>query len=602
MIQSKQQAHLRRLLPALCCAAVFLVLFFAQCISGRYSDDYYYATFWRGGLAPFLSRNLDHYRTFNGRVLVHLLVQTLLVLPQWAVAAVDTVWLLLTGLLGLRALGGVSGRGRELSGLALFGAGVLLVGRQVLAETLLWDSGYYNYIFPVFLTVLACLTWDRWLGGGTARALWWLLPVQFLCGATTEQCGVMTGVGTFCLGLVWLLRERPGWKRGWRAAWAPLANLMGYLTIFLSPATRERARTAGSFTLRALLSGLPRWARNLLAPEGIVPLVLLFCSAAVLYGVLRGKKLLLLGLPAAGGLLLYPILGRPGKGAVLLVCYLFAYLLLAAVLLAEESPAASALLAAAVAGQVIMLPTNTFVARSVMPFALPLILVGTFLCIRCFSLLPLDGRWERLLPAGLMCAGVLLSAIRFAPTLAGYWGNHLIEAGNEASATRTRQTGEPFYYCIDFDPHFGLDTRMYKDGYFFQTYLNMEQLNGAPLYIVSSVRPRVLVDGRQLQSPAWPCGEEYYLPAAQTVRAMGGKVDWSSERTVYAVNGIEAVLDHDNTAFTCRKGTQEWVVEVRGEFASPYYTQCFSPRVLEEALDLTFSFDEQENVYRLERG
>lgn len=599
MIESKQRTRLRRVLPVLCCAAVFFVLFFAQCISGRYSDDYYYATFWRGGPAEFLKKNLDHYRTFNGRVLVHLLVQTLLVFPQWAVAAVDTVWLALTGWLGLRALGRAPDRDRELSGLAVFGAGVLLVGRQVLAETLLWDSGYYNYIFPIFLTVLACLTWERWLSGGHIRSLWWLLPVQLLCGATTEQCGIMTAAGTFCLGLVWLRRERPGWRRGWLAALAPLANLAGYLTIFLSPATRERARTAGSFTLRALLDGLPRWAENLLAPEGVVPLLLLFCSAAVLYGVLRGKKLLLLGLPAAGGLLLYPLLGRPGKGAVLLVCCLFAYLLLTAVLLADESPAAAALLAAAVAGQVIMLPTNTYVARSVMPLALPLLLVGAFLCLRCFDLLPLDGRWERLLPAGLMCAGVLLSLVRFAPTLAGYWGNHLIEAGNEASAAQARETGEPFYYCIDFDPQFGLDTRMYKDGYFFKTYLNMERLNGAPVYIISSVRPRVLVGGRQLQSPAWPCGGAYYLPAAQTVRAMGGKVNWSPERTVYSVNGIEAVLDHDNTAFTCRKDTREWVVEVRGEYAHPYYTQCFSLRVLEEALELTFSFDGQDNAYRL---
>lgn len=600
-MEESRRDRARTVLPAVCCAAVFFVLFFSQSISGRYSDDYYYATFWRDGPATFLRMNLEHYRSFNGRVLVHLAAQTLLAFPQWVSAAADTVLLLLTGLAGMRALGGKRDRSEAVAGTALFGAALLLVGRKVLGETLLWVSGYCNYILPVALLVPACWGWDRWLKEGQGRSLWWLLPVQALCGATTELCGSMALAATGCLGLGWLWRERPGWRRGWRMVLAPLANLLGYATIFLSPATRSRVEGYGLFSLGAILRSVPRWAQNLLRPEGIVPVLLLFCMAAALYGGLGGGKLrlLLLGLPTAGVLLVYQVLGCPAGGAAPVLAAVLAYLLLtAAVLLLGDGGVAGALLAAGVAGQVVMLPTNTFVPRTSMSFALPLLLVGAFFLARSLSSFRPEGERGRLRPAGLVCVGTAVTLALFQPTVAGYWGNHLIDVENEAAAAQARQTGE-LYYCVDYDPRFGLDTRMFNDGYFLGSYLNMERLNLSALYFTSATRPEVVVDGVRMQSPVWTDGEKECLPAAQIVRTMGGEVDWSPNGTRYCVNGVEAVLDIGNVAFTCRSGEREWVVETHGEVAYPYYTQCFSARVLEEALGLTFRYDPAENTYYL---
>ena len=594
----EDRAPLRRIAPLLFCAAVFFVLFFAQSISGRYSDDFYYATFWRGGPIRFLKNVYGHFQAFNGRVLVHLMVQTLLAFPQWVLAAVDTLWLLLMGRLGLQVLKG-SRSGEGAAGLAAFGAGVLLVGQQVQAETLLWASGYYNYIFPIFLTVLACVCWSRWLDSKRVRSLVWLLPVQFLCGATTEQCGAMTVMAVSCLSLLWLWRERPGFRWGLSAALAPLATLLGWGSIFLSPATMHRADKFGSHTLDALQEGLPAWAGNILSPKGILPILLLFCSAAVLFSVLCHRKLLLLGLPGAAGLLLYPILDRPVNMTVPLTLYLLAFLLLAALLLCKEAPAASALLAAAVVGQVVMLPTNTVIARGLMPSALLLILVTIRLLAACLRALPLEEAWERRLPAGLACAVSALALLHFFPILTGYWGNYKIDAENEASAARSRQTGEPFEYRIDYDGRFGLDTRMYFDNYFMATYLEMERLSASGVRIVSQIRPRVLVRGEQLQSPAYPGEKEYYLPVDQVMDVLGGTVTWREEGIVYSINGIEAVLDYGYAAFSCRSGDREWTVETRGECSQRYYTLCLPQRVLREALDLNFTFDPEENVYRL---
>ncbi|MBQ5749243.1 MAG: hypothetical protein IIV87_03715, partial [Oscillospiraceae bacterium] len=39
-----------------------------------YSDDYWYGTFFDGGLGGFIRNMIEHYRTTNGRLYVHLIV------------------------------------------------------------------------------------------------------------------------------------------------------------------------------------------------------------------------------------------------------------------------------------------------------------------------------------------------------------------------------------------------------------------------------------------------------------------------------------------------------------------------------------------------
>lgn len=590
-----------RLWPVLCCAAVFAMLFFIQSVSGLYADDYNYSVFWRDGPAQFVKRNVEHYLTFNGRVLVHLAAQTLLAFPHWVSAAVDTALLLLTGLLGMKTLRGERDRRETLAGAALFGASLLLVGREVLRESLLWMSAFYNYFFPIILLLPACAAWEKWLRQGRWGQLWWLLPVQLLCGATTELCGAMATAATGCLSLCWLWRERPGLGRGWRSALAPLMNLLGYLTIFLSPATRNRAESTASFSLAALLHSVHPWAQNLLRPDGIVPVLLLFCLAAALYGGIQGGKLrlLMLGLPVAAALGAYLLLDSPAQAAAVVLALVMAYLLLsAAALFLEGQGLAAALLAAAVAGQLVMLPTNTFVPRTVIPFILPLLLVGASFLSRCLGALRPRRRGKGLLPSGLVCLATALSLLNFLPTAAGYWKNHLLDVKNEAAAARARETGV-LYYCVDYDPQFGMDTRMFDGDYFRLTYLEMEQLSGAGLYFTSATHPAVLVNGTRMQCPAWTDGGKAYLPIAQIVRALGGTVEWTPASIRYCLNGVDASLEASSMLFTCRKGEAAWTVDAHSEVLACHYTNCFTPKVLEEVLGLVFRYDPEVNVYYL---
>lgn len=586
-----------RLWPALCCGAVFAVLFIMQSIAGLYADDYHYAIFWRDGLKGFIDLNVDHYQTFNGRVAVHLVAETLLALPRWAAAAVNTAFLLLTGLLAMRVLGDSRDRRETVTGTALFGTGLLLMGRVVLRESLLWTAAYCNYFLPIILLLPACAAWDRWLRRGRWVQLLWLLPVQLLCGATTELCGAMAGAATGCLGLCWLWRDRPGLRRGWRFVLAPLANLLGYLTIFLSPATQNRTGAYATFTLEGILNALPAWARNLVRPDGITPVLLLFCLVAALYGWMQGGKLrlLLLGLPVAIALSVHLLNGGPEEAAVALITVVMIYLLLSALVLGLEGQGlAGALLASAVAGQIVMLPTNSFVPRTVVPFILPLVLVGASFLSRCLEALWPEGK----LPGAVVCLGTAVTLCWFSPIVVGYWNNHLLDLENEAAAARARETGV-LYYCIDYDARYGAVYRMFNDDYFRTTYLEMEQLSDATLYFTSETRPAILVNGERLQAPVWTDGDLVCLPIAQVVRALGGTAEWLPDVTRYNLNGIDVTLYLGAPSFVCQKGEETWEVWIAGEASTDFHTVCYSPRILRDTLGLVFEYDPAANVYYL---
>jgi hypothetical protein len=58
------------------------------------SDDYYYACFWQDGPAAFLRRNLEHFRSRNGRVLVHMLAESWLAVGMggYALCSTAVLW------------------------------------------------------------------------------------------------------------------------------------------------------------------------------------------------------------------------------------------------------------------------------------------------------------------------------------------------------------------------------------------------------------------------------------------------------------------------------------------------------------------------------
>ena len=152
-------------------------------------DDYFYAAFVKNGAEYFVSENLRHYAETNGRVFVNLLDEVFLALPLiiwklFALAVVAaTVWLAASV-----ASGGQENEKRFPSALVISCALFAMIDLYILRETVMWITGFFNYVFPVFLVLLYFRAFSRL--AEKERGAWYLPLLAFSASLANEQCSV----------------------------------------------------------------------------------------------------------------------------------------------------------------------------------------------------------------------------------------------------------------------------------------------------------------------------------------------------------------------------------------------------------------------------
>ena len=77
------------------------------------ADDFYYSTFWHNGLRGFIENSINHYETFNGRVFVHFVAQTVLAFDTKVFAVLNTFLLFLIAVFSYKMLDGESGSSKS---------------------------------------------------------------------------------------------------------------------------------------------------------------------------------------------------------------------------------------------------------------------------------------------------------------------------------------------------------------------------------------------------------------------------------------------------------------------------------------------------------
>lgn len=208
----------------------------------------------------------------------------------------------------------------------------------------------------------------------------------------------MAVAATGLYGLCWTIRERKAW---WKLLPAPLLAASGLLTVFLSPATQQRAELGVRLDLSTLLLRLPWMGQVYLSWDGILlPLLVTAVLLAACLLIPQTRKSL-------------------NRGTLVL-------------------------LAGGVSAAFIMLLAGDFDTRTMLPPALCLLLVAA----RCAALLVEQLRK----PAPALC-GVLTLALCTAacsPLLVGATKNFALDLRNRAAIREGRITGE-IHYCIDYD-------------------------------------------------------------------------------------------------------------------------------------------------------
>lgn len=441
------------------------------------------------GPAEFWRLTIHHYQAFNGRALVHFVAQTVLAFPPVVFATLNTALLLGIGYLGGLIQGTEKHTRSILWAVLLFLIQILVLPKDIITEGLLWVSASYNYMFPVFLTVLALFVLWRFLEGkrkGFFRKLLFglfFILVQFAAGATTEQCGFMAAAATGIYGLVWAIRTHKGW---YKLFLAPLLATAGYLTVFLSPATQRRAERSVSVEADSLSLQFDRLVKAFFSWDGILlPLIL----AAVL-------------------LILCLLIPRTRK---------------------KLNRATLALLAGGVASAAIMLPTGNFDPRVMLPWALTLLLVSA----RCILLLL--SLFKKGSPLPLFCCILLLGAslALCSPLLTGAAKNYALEKRNRAAVREARETGV-LYYDIDYDERWCYPSLMYTEGSFYSRFLDANRLNDCTVYLESAHMKNVYLNGQRLSSPGYERDGKVFFALRDVIEGFGGTVGY--DQGIYIVN------------------------------------------------------------------
>lgn len=461
-------------------AAAALLLILLERATTFTSDDYYYAMFWRDGIRQFIRKTGGHFLSRNGRVIVHVLASTFgaMDLTLFAVFCTAMLGAVFALLFHYQQDGASVPRGRWAVACAGFFLCLLAADYRVMKSWFLCVADAFNYIYPLLMAGILLFFLDeppKALNCGTPgrRRLWraLLLLSALLAGATTEQGGSIA-VGLIILTI---LRQGAVEKRvdRWKL-WALCAALLGLVTIFLSPATRQRA--AAEFSIPLLMNSFLQYANSLAAPGlSLRVMVLLSFVMGLLPLTRRAPKLLFAGLPL--GVVLAAGWFRPlnvewNRN----VCALFfCYLLVSAAVLIFRSPYCRSgflLLAGLATAGVVMLSRSCSV-RVTTPLVLLMILCAVFFFSELYACLIGE---ERLAPAALGLAAVFAAVVVLQiPTFRGVWSNHAILKENEQAVERARVSGVLEYQ--DYDPNYCLQD-LFSNWLVSSFYLSYYQLPG----------------------------------------------------------------------------------------------------------------------------
>ena len=229
---------------------IFNVLLFAAAFAacmlsvkdvGLFNDDWFYkqaAICDAGVIVQFMKW---HIAFFNGRTIVHLLAMLFLRFKQGLLVwkTVLSLTVALTCLVISKIAGERTGTKPTMLLSVFFFFSVI---PYMFTDSVYWLTGSFNYFFPTALTLVLYFLVIR------EKSLAATAVISFLCGASTEQTGLMCVGMLFLILLDYIIKNK---KINLYHSVNFILSFIGFLTVILSPGTFHRADTQKSMGVSA---------------------------------------------------------------------------------------------------------------------------------------------------------------------------------------------------------------------------------------------------------------------------------------------------------------------------------------------------------------
>ncbi|MGM9551567.1 MAG: DUF6056 family protein [Clostridia bacterium] len=500
------------------------------------SDDYYYSTFWQKGPLEFIRLTINHFKTVNGRAIVHFFAQTALFLPRILRAVFHSLVILAIGILSGKFIGLDKSKKSLYIYLLLFYSAFYILSPKIMREAIMWTSAFYNYVFPALLILIA-LTLCKKKGFLT-------LLICFISGATTEQWGI-TSVAMICAVLYFSLPVRKTFDILLKHFSPVFMALLGYMTIFLSPATLSRITNFAHAEVSASLFDLQRFGETLFTSSAI-HIVLFIVISMVPAFVNKGRySILLFGFMPLFFTLTHNIHHSYISSLIVFLCYL---LLCLWVFYKSES---CVFILGAIVSLVIMIPTNTFEYRIAFPCVILLIISSLSI------LFSLKVHLHKKIILPVVSIVIIFSLALFYPTFMGFCKNYQIEKTNFDAIKDARNTSI-LYYNIDYNKNYAV-RQMFNDGYFYQTFLSLYHLDNCKVILVSENNTPIKYKGKILNVKGYMQDGITYIPMRAFLEETGGTIKVGSD-VVMRLNGKSLTLSDGIFTFTDNSGKINYLI------------------------------------------
>ncbi len=539
------------------------------------SDDYCYAQFWRGGLLEFIKLTKDHFLMFNGRAAVHVAAQTVLSMPApfYPITASIILW----GAVVL-ALKYFKSPSHELSDCfffaALFYILLMLSGRFMIREALMWKSAFFNYVMPlIFLFgALVCLEKHFSLS----------LIMTFFAGASTEQWGIAS-TALFALLAVKNIREK-----NMKYLLFPFLSALGCLTVFLSPATRLRMASAGKFLPRDILGGFISLSKVFMNRHSAVLVMLIFIAVSISFA-LTGKKMYPLLFGFVPFVLIIVSLFLPTAPAAFLAFLI--YLAVCTAVFFSEHFKVSVVLFAAAAAAMAVVPAGMYEYRVTAPTlllviastcALTVALLNSFSCLSAYKF--------SLSPCFIMVFAVL-SLVVFMPSYIGFKHNFDIDQTNIRALKTARET-KVYEYNIDYDKNYAM-RQMFNDGWFYDEFLTLYSLEDCTVKLTSDIYPDTMVNGRSLGIAVPVENGNFFIPVRALLNELGGSIEITDGNVIMKLDGHTLIYGGGTFTYNRISDGAECCENAALHKNSDFVHLSITPDILKEAFGLRITKDQK---------